>query len=151
MTETAPTPVLAYPDAELVVMSIHETLASGPDDPLVVDTFLRSGWTPPLIMVNRIGGSPDQWDVTDYAIVRCAYYGEKRMDAWALAGRGESTMLGYRGRSIAVPEYGADATILVDSVDISVGGQQLPDEAPEDRRVVKDYVVGLRRQYHLLG
>ena len=151
MTEAAPVPVPAYPDAELVTMSVHEMLRTGPDDPLVIDTFLRSGWTPPLVMVNRIGGSPDQWDVTDYAIVRCAYYGEKRMDAWNLASRGESIMLGYRGRAVHVPEYGADAEILIDSVDIAVGGQQLPDEAPEDRRVVKDYVVGLRRAYYLLG
>ena len=51
---------------------------------------------------------------------------------------------------VPVPAY-PDAEILIDSVDIAVGGQQLPDEAPEDRRVVKDYVVGLRRAYYLLG
>jgi hypothetical protein len=153
VTETTPTPVLAYPDAELVTMAVHDVIRTSPEGlpTLVVDTFLRSGWTPPLVMVNRIGGSPDQWDVTDYAIVRCAYYGAKRMDAWDLAARGEATMVSYRGRSVSVPEYGEDAMILIDSVDIAVGGQQLLDEAPEDRRVVKDFVIGLRRAYYLLG
>lgn len=132
---------VAYPDAELVTLAILEDLQGEKD------TFLRSGWNPPLTQVNRIGGAPDNSDITDFAIMRLAHYGATRMDAWNLASQGEALMIGHRCRNVYVPEY--DGEILVDSVDIIIGGQQLPDIDPDDRRVVKDYIIGLRRPYHL--
>jgi hypothetical protein len=134
---------VAYPDAELVTLSILDPLDGE------AGTWLESGFTPPYTQVNRIGGAPDNSDITDFALMRVAHYGTDRMNAWQLAAQGEALMIGARYHAIPVPEYGEDATILVDSVDIIVGGQQLPDVAPDDRRVVKDYLVGLRRAWRL--
>lgn len=140
-------PVLAYPDAELVTLAVHDLLVPG-NQGLVVTTFLRSGWVPPAVQINRIGGSPDQWDLTDYPIMRCAYYGVNRPAAWDLAAQGEATMMGMAHRAVYVERY--DGEILIDSVSIIVGGQQLPDVDPDERRVVKDFQLGLRRPHRLL-
>lgn len=130
-----------YADAELVTLAILDPL-DGP-----IGTFLPSGFTPPYTQVNRIGGAPDNSDITDFAIMRLAFYGANRMAAWDMAAQGEALMMARRGRVIFVPEY--DGNICIDTVDIVVGGQQLPDVAPDDRRVVKDIVLGMRRPWHL--
>jgi hypothetical protein len=148
---TGPIIQAIYPDAELICLAVVGLLDGtngGPVEDLTTTTFLWDDWSPPLIQVNRIGGAPDNMDVTDYPIMRIAAYGENRMAAWNLAGLAEGLMIGMRGRSVHVPEYDTDAGetwVLIDSVDIAVGGQQLPDVDPDDRRVVKDYVLGMRR------
>lgn len=146
---TAPVVSVAYPDAELVTMAIHKLLVAA-NPGLKIVTFLPANWVPPLVQINRIGGAPDVRDVTDYPLVRCAYYGVDRMGAWNLAAQGEGVMIGMRHRAVEVPAYGVGAEILIDSVDIAVGGQQLPDVNPDDRRVVKDFLLGLRRPHHLV-
>lgn len=134
---------VAYPDAELVTLSILDPLDGN------AGTWLPSGFTPPYTQINRIGGAPDNSDITDFAIVRVAHYGANRMGAWQLAAQGEALMIGARHHEISVPLMGEGVAILVDSVDIVIGGQQLPDVAPDDRRVVKDYIIGLRRPWRL--
>jgi hypothetical protein len=132
---------VTYPDAELVALALLEPL------PGSVVTFLPPNFQPPITQVNRIGGAPDNSDVTDFPILRIACYGTNRMQAWSMAAQAEALILGNRCRAIYVPEYGGD--ILIDSADIVVGGQLLPDIDPDDRRVVKDIIVGLRRPYGL--
>lgn len=143
---SAPIIQAIYPDAELVCLAIVDLLKAengGPVENLTTGTFLWDDWSPPLIQVNRIGGAPDVSDITDYPLLRLAMYGEDRMAAWNLAGQVEGLLIGMRHRAVYVPEYGAN--VLLDSVDIAVGGQQLPDTDPDDRRVVKDLVIGFRR------
>ena len=137
-----------YADAEIVGLALMDLLV--PSTPgLTTGTFLRSGWTPPFIQVNRIGGAPDVSDITDYPILRLAVYGADRMKAWDLSAKAEGMVIGHRGRNVYVPEYGSE--ILIDSADIVVGGQQLPDVDPDDRRVVKDVILGMRRPYYLVS
>ena len=132
-----------YPDAELVMLAL---LAPLPGNAV---TFLPSGFVPPITQVNRIGGAPDNSDVTDYPIIRVACYGANRSAAWQMAADAEALVIGNRCRAIYVPQY--DGDILIDSADIVVGGQQQPDVNPDDRRVVKDFILGLRRAYHLVA
>jgi hypothetical protein len=133
---------VTYPDAELVTLALLEPLPGN------VVTFLPPGFTPPITQVNRIGGAPDNSDITDYPIMRIACYGATRMAAWQMAAQAEALILGNRCRAIYVPEY--DGDVLIDSADIVVGGQLLPDIDPDDRRVVKDFIVGMRRAYRLI-
>lgn len=128
-----------YPDAELVFLDLLGSVAS-------TVTMLPPGFDAPIIQINRVGGAPDPLDITDYAIMRIAYYGVNRPVSWAMAAQGEALIIGHRGRAIQVTDVGP---VIMDSVDILVGGQMLPDLDPDDRRVVKDYVAGFRRPWHL--
>lgn len=139
-----------FPDAELVMISLHElVLGAMPEyEGMTVDTWLQPNFTPPYVQINRIGGSPGADMITDYPIMRCAYYMPTRNESWQMAAAGEAALLAYEHRNIPVPGVG---DVLLDSLGIVIGGQMLPDLDPDDRRVVKDYVLGFRRQYHLVG
>jgi hypothetical protein len=134
-------PYLPYPDAERVVLAILEPVL--PDK---VDTWLPTPFQPPFIQVNRTGGGPDNSDVTDYPLMRVRFYGGDRSGAWDLAADGEKAMMSAQGRYISVPGIGS---VLVDYVTIALGGTQDQDVDPDNRRVTKDFMLGLRRQYHL--
>ena len=134
------TVTVAYPDAELVLMALLE--AKHPE--ATVDTWVSEGDVDaPFIHVMRIGGSPDTGDVTDYPLMRVACYGNTRQDAWNLSRAVEVDILGHRHRNIVVPDLGP---VLLDAAEIMVGGNLTPDLAPDDRRVVVDYILGFRRQ-----
>lgn len=129
---------LAYPDQELAYMHLLRPLA-----PTV--THLPAKWKAPIIHIQRIGGGPDEWDVTDYALMRVIFYGADRGAAWALAGQGESLLLSMRGRAINRPDTESHG-LLIDFVALDVGGVQDPDLDPDDRRVIKNFTTGMRRQ-----
>lgn len=135
---------LAYPDAELVMMAIHGH-EPGND---TVGTFIQNDPEPGDIVVQRIGGGPDAEDQTDYPLFRVLYYGETRADAMQLSRDGERLVMAHKGRCIRRPGHPMDG-ILVDYATIEVNGTMDPDLDPDDRRVVKNYSLGLRRQYHL--
>lgn len=134
---------IPYPDVEQAVMDI--LLPLGP-----VVSWLPPEFEPPLQHVQRIGGGPDVIDVTDYALIRVSFYGETRNAAWALAGLGEQMILSHRGREVNRPGRPTHG-MQIDSADLDVGGTLDPDLDPDDRRVTKNFVVGMRRQYHLVG
>lgn len=136
---------LAYPDAELVVMAIHGH-EPGNDS---VGTWIPEDPQDGDIVVQRIGGGPDAEDQTDYALLRVLYYGGTRNEAMTHSREGESLMMAHRGRCIRRPEHPADG-ILVDYVAIEVNGTVDQDLDPDDRRITKNYTVGLRRQYQLV-
>ena len=130
-------PVLAYPDAELVLMALLEARHSE----ATVDTWAEGDVDAPFIHIMRIGGSPDQYDVTDYPLMRVACYGNTRKEAWDLSRAVEVSILGSRYRNIETE----GGPVLVDYAEIEVGGTQEPDEEPDDRRIVVNYVLGWRR------
>lgn len=134
---------LAYPDAELVMMNIVALVPDVTD----VDTYIPEDAPDGLIIVSRVGGTPDQYDVTDYPILRVSCFGATRMAAWKLQQDCQRYVLAHRGRNVEVPELGG--SVLVDFADISDGSSQVPDLEPDDRRVDATYVLGLRRQRHL--
>jgi hypothetical protein len=133
---------LAYPDAERVLLAILEPLL-----PNKVDTWLPTPLNPPFIQVNRSGGGPDDVDITDYPLMRVRFYGGDRNGAWDLAADGERTIMGAKGHFVDVPGIGL---VFIDYAVIVVGGTQDVDLDPDDRRVTKDFMLGMRRQYHLV-
>ena len=137
----SPRPYLPYPDAERVTLAILEPVLPGN-----VDTWMPSPRPTTFIQVNRTGGGPDNADVTDFPLMRVRFYGGDRQGAWDLAFDGEKALMEAQGRYVEVPGIGA---VLVDYVTIALGGTQDPDVDPDDRRVTKDFMLGLRRQYHL--
>jgi hypothetical protein len=132
---------LAYPDAERVLLAILEPLL-----PNKVDTWLPTPLNGAFIQVNRTGGGPDDADITDYPLMRVRFYGADRNGAWDLAADGERTIMGSKGHFVDVPGIGL---VFIDYAVIVVGGTQDVDLDPDDRRVTKDFMLGMRRQYHL--
>lgn len=125
---------LAYPDTEKVLLDLFDLL------PVLSVTWLPNGWVPPIHHINRIGGGPDPWDVTDYALVRVSSYGATRDESWSLSADAERLILGHSGRR-------TPSGYLIDFTALDVGGSQEPDLDPDERRVTKNFTIGMRRQY----
>lgn len=132
---------LSYPDAELVMMAIHAPLGS-------VAAWIPPDPEPGLIVVQRMGGGPDAEDQTDYPQMRVMYYGATRQEAMTLSRDGERLVMAHKGRCVRSPGQPADG-VLVDTAGIDVNGTLDQDLDPDDRRVTKNYFLGLRRQFHL--
>lgn len=136
---------MAYPDAELVVIAlttpVQRTVTSIPAeyDPE------RDG---DLIQVARVGGAPDEDDVTDYPLIQVTCWASTRTGAWALSNRVQPVVLGAAGTAVDRPGDPADG-VLIDDAEIAAGNQQLPDLDPDDRKVATTYRLAFRRQYHL--
>lgn len=139
---TSPLP-LPYPDQEQVVMDLHRTLAT-------VVSWLPPDPDMPTIWVQRVGGGADEWDVTDYGMIRVHYYEQTRNKAMLLAAEGERIVLGHRGRTVDRPGTSSDS-MVIDFASLDVGPFSDPDLEPDERRISKTYTIGMRRQYHLLG
>ena len=139
----------AYPDAELFTIALLTEFldvlqAEAPDlTDNDIDTWLPEGFDPPFIRVQRTGGSPDGPDITDYPIITISTFGRTRHLAWNLARAVERIMLGVKCHSIDVPDVGF---VLCDFSSLNAGGEQLPDEDPDDRKVVQSFLMGFRRQ-----
>lgn len=137
-----------YPDAELFVLAALEAflpalVGAAPQMKIEkIDTWLPESFDPPYVRVQRSGGAPDVYDVTDYPVISTASYGTTRMAAWELARVVEQVILGVKYRSIEVPGYGR---VLCDSSVLLSGGEQVPDLDPDDRRVDKTFQLGFRR------
>lgn len=119
-----------YPDAETVLLDLLEPIA-----PAV--TSLPARFEPPMIVVERVGGAPDPDDVTDYPLLQVSCYGARRPDAWSLSGQCQVAIL-----SSPCSEVNG---VLIDYAEVAIGGQQVPDMDPDDRRVVSTYRLGFRR------
>lgn len=135
----------AYPDAELVMIAIHRFVVPEGSH---VGTWIPSDPEPDTIVVQRIGGGPDAEDQTDYPLFRVLYYGETREDAMNLSREGERWVRAHRGRCIQRPGDPAHG-VLIDLAGVDVNGTLDDDLDPDDRRVTKNYTLGLRRQYQL--
>lgn len=136
---------LAYPDGELVMMAIH-----GPADNELIGTWIPDEPPKGTVVIQRIGGGPDPQDLTDYGLYRVLYYGDTRQEAMDLSRDGERLVMAHRGRCIRRPGHPANDT-LIDDVAVDVNGTLDQDLDPDERRIVKNYIMGLRRQYHLVG
>ena len=124
---------LPYPDSENETMALLELLGVG------TVTHLPENWDPPLIQVERIGGAPDAADVTDYPLMRVAYYGPNRISAMNMAQDGSRLILGHKYKVLPTGT-------LLDYAEITTGANTEPDLDPDDRRVTVNYTLGFRRQ-----
>lgn len=118
-----------FPDAETVVMDLLAQVA-----PTVTAT--PADLTPPVIRVNRVGGSDD--GITDTPRMEIACYGVDRPQAWYLS---------EQCRQIILSAYGVMVgDVLIDSTRTDNPPTQVPYAATEDtRRVVSYYRLGWRR------
>ncbi|MBB5154958.1 hypothetical protein [Saccharopolyspora phatthalungensis] len=118
-----------FPDAETVVMTLLEQVA-----PTVTAT--PADLTPPLIRVNRVGGSDDR--ITDFPRVEVACYGLDRAQAWQLAEQCRQVILGsIRSRVDGV---------LIDDARTDNPPTQVPYATTEDtRRVIGYFRLAWRR------
>lgn len=120
---------MTFPDAENVVMTLLDPLGS-------TVTSLPRQVVPPVIVVNRVGGTDD--GITDRPLVQVSCYGTDRPAAWSLSGQCQQAILNASGQAVG--------GILVDSTGTAAGGQQVPDLNPDDRRVISTYRLAIRRQ-----
>jgi len=132
---------LAYPDAELVMMAIVENVSDN------VTTVIPEDAPDDLIVVSRVGGVPDQWDVTDYPMLRVSCWGATRPEAWERQQECQRWILAHRHHNVDVPDLGGE--VFIDEAAIADGNAQVPELDPDDRRVDASYVLDLRRQRHL--
>ncbi|WP_455550660.1 phage tail termination protein [Amycolatopsis lurida] len=109
-----------FPDAETVLLALLEPLA-----PTVTAT--PADLTPPLIRVQRVGGSDD--GITDHPRMEIACYGKDRAQAWQLAEHCRQLVLGCIRTRID--------GVLVDNARTDNPPTQVPYATTEDfRRVI---------------
>ncbi|QXV57350.1 hypothetical protein CVV72_10220 [Amycolatopsis sp. TNS106] len=118
-----------FPDAETVLLALLEPLA-----PTVTAT--PADLVPPLIRVQRVGGSDDR--ITDYPRMEVACYGRDRAEAWQLAEQCRQLVLGSVRTRVA--------TVLIDTARTDNPPVQAPYSTTDDSRRVLDYFrLGWRR------
>lgn len=126
---TKDTDLPAFPDAETVVMALLESVA-----PTVTAT--PAELVPPLIRINRVGGSDN--GLTDNPRVEIACYGTDRGHAWQLAEECRRVVL-------ASPRSVVDG-VLIDSARTDNPPTQVPYPTSTDvRRVVAYFRLAWRR------
>lgn len=130
---------LAYPNSVIMTMDgLQEKWPQRQVRPGVPPNFQ---YDVELITVRRIGGGPDEDDVTDYPILQIACFAPSYLLASEMASEVQVEVMSWPLR-----EIGPDK-ILVDEAEIYVGDQDLPDMFPDERKVVSSYRLGLRRQF----
>lgn len=133
-----------YPNAVLVVMD-------GLDVTFGSDTLIRPGpppnydYTHKLITVRRVGGGPDEDDVTDNPVMQVACYSSSYLTSAAMQAQVQQAIMSWPLTEITLQADGSK--VLVDEAEIYVGEQEIPDVYLDERRVVSTYRLGLRRQY----
>lgn len=132
----------AYPDANSVVMALLADLA-----PCVL--ALPTDFTPPAIVVKRVGGQPDPDDVTDFPVVLVQVYGVDYPSAQALMSQIQVRVLTSPATAVTLTTVtgGPAGTVLIDSAGIHVGETELPDVYPDERRITSTFQFGWRRQF----
>lgn len=117
------------PDAETVLMALLEPLAP-------TATATPAGLVPPLILVQRVGGSDD--GITDYPRMEIACYGKDRVLAWQLAEQNRQLVLGSARTRVG--------GVLVENARTDNPPTQVPYATTEDvRRVMGYYRLSWRR------
>nr|WP_181771284.1 hypothetical protein [Amycolatopsis pittospori] len=118
-----------FPDAETVLLALLEPVA-----PTVTAT--PADLAPPLIRVQRVGGSDD--GITDHPRMEIACYGKDRAQAWQLAEQARQLVLG----SVRTRIDG----VLIDNARTDNPPTQVPYATTEDiRRVVSYFRLAWRR------
>lgn len=138
---------LAYPDAEQVLMDLLRPLAVAAGGRTV--TSLPPDPPAGTIWITRIGGGPDGWDITDYPLMRVACYGASRNAAMDLSRDVERTITGHAKRRVEAPGKPSDG-VLIDFAMLDTGAADDRDLDPDDRRIIKNFALGFRRQYQLV-
>lgn len=134
---------MAYPNATILTMdgleaSTRTEIADADVRPSVPANF---DYGRRLIVVRRVGGGPDDEDLTDRPILQVQCYAPTYVVAAAMQDDVQVEILNWPMKEIG------PSNILVDEAEIYVGEQEIPDVFPDERRVVATYRLGLRRQF----
>lgn len=135
---------LAYPNSVHVVMSLLDPLLTG---------WVRPGVPPgfepgqKLITVQRVGGGPDDEDITDYPILLVACYGSTFLEASNMQAQCQVKILSASATEVILLDTTPEQRVLIDEADLYIGDQEVPDLYPDERRVTSTYRLGLRRQF----
>jgi hypothetical protein len=136
---------LPFPRAVSVVMdllTIVPTIVTVNGSPLTAGAGLSvpPGYQgDPFYVVRRVGGTPDPDDLTDHPIILLASYAESYATAAKLSDLAQVRILSSGCTSVN--------GVLVDTADIYVGEQEVPDEYADERRIVETYEFSWRRQF----
>lgn len=123
-----------WPDAETTVMALLSPVAR-------TVTSTPSPLTPPIIRVQRVGGSDD--GLSDFPRMEIACYGVDRAQAWAMAEQVRQLVLAAPRTAVAT----SAGPVLVDSARTDNPPVQVPYATTEDtRRVLAYYRFAWRRQ-----
>lgn len=127
---------MEFPDLEQVVEDVAAPYGYAckftPED---FDQRLDAGEA--VILVARVGGTDD--GITDKALIQVAVWGGTRPIAWGVA----QNVAG----AIRALQYGGQVgSVFIDTTSTAVGRIQVPDQEPDDRRVIAVYQFDARRQ-----
>jgi hypothetical protein len=123
-----------WPDAEKTVMALLAPVAR-------TVTSTPSPLNPPIIRVQRVGGSDD--GLSDFPRMEVACYGTDRAQAWAMAEQVRQLVLSCPRTEITTTA----GPVLVDSARTDNPPVQVPYATTEDtRRVLAYYRLAWRRQ-----
>lgn len=127
---------------------------NGLDDRFGSDTIVRPGpppnydFTQRLITVRRVGGGPDEEDITDYPVLQIACFASSYTMAAKMQNDVQAEVLSWPLTMInAAFDDEPEWLVLVDEAELYVGEQEIPDVYLDERRVVATYRLGLRRQF----
>lgn len=130
---------LPYPNA--VILTMDGLAARFPDAEVRPKVPPNFDFAVELITVQRIGGGPDEEDLTDYPVLLVGCYAPTYLRAADLQSEVQVEIMSW-----PLTEVGPNK-ILVDEAEIYVGEQEVPDVYPDERRVTSTYRLGLRRQF----
>jgi hypothetical protein len=136
-----------YPSAVMIGMNGLEARFGS-------DTMIRPGPPPnydfsqKLMTVRRVGGGPDEEDLTDYPVLQIACFASSYTTAALMQKSVENEVLSWPLTMINAAFDGEPPWLaLVDEAELYVGEQEIPDVYLDERRVVATYRLGLRRQF----
>jgi hypothetical protein len=135
-----PTPYsIALPNATMVIMDLLAGVTDDTGAAADIRTAPPPDFSPPLLVVKRVGGTPDEDGLTDRPIVLVAAYGANFPGAVKLQ---ENVQI----RVLTSPLTMVDG-VLIDTADIYVGEEEIPDVYPDERRIVVTYQFSWRRPW----
>lgn len=125
----------AFADAEQVMLVLLEQTSAA------TVTALGNPIVPPVIRVNRIGGSDD--GLTDFAQLEVVCFGADRGLSWQLAEECRQYVLAARHTEVVLP--GGATRVVIDDSATTTPAQQIPWPDPGQRPVVATYQLAMRR------
>lgn len=96
-------------------------------------------FTPPLLVIRRVGGRPNLEGDTDYPLILVSAYGNTYTEAEELMGQ-------VTVRVLSSPLTMVNG-VLIDEATLYVGEMEVPDVYPDDRRITETFQLGWRRQF----
>lgn len=131
--------LISLPNATVVMMDLLTGVTD--DQNVVADIRVAPppDFSPPLLVIKRVGGTPDEDGLTDHPVIMVAAYGATFLRAVALQENAQQRVM--RSPLTVV------GNVLIDDARIYVGEEEVPDIYPDERRIVVTYQFDWRRPW----